>query len=99
AEELMDTRYGRVEWGGDRVRTSASNWKQPLTWNRRAAAAGKPETVFCLSLGDIWDKDANPIWRRDLLAIVEKTPWLIWLFLSKRIGNAVRLSEEAGRLV
>jgi hypothetical protein len=28
AEELMDTRYGRVEWGphGERVRTSKANW-------------------------------------------------------------------------
>jgi protein gp37 len=31
AEALMDTRYGRVQWGphGGRVRTSQDNWKMP----------------------------------------------------------------------
>ncbi|HEX2101956.1 MAG TPA: phage Gp37/Gp68 family protein [Candidatus Synoicihabitans sp.] len=40
AETLMDTRYGRVKWGkgAPRRRTSLSNWKQPLKWDRDAAA-------------------------------------------------------------
>lgn len=38
AEALMDTRYGRVTWGAgeDRVRTGASNWRQPVKWNKAA---------------------------------------------------------------
>lgn len=45
AETLMDTRYGKVQWGKDkpRARTSAANWKLPLKWNRMAASCGKPE--------------------------------------------------------
>lgn len=36
AEELMDHRYGRVQWGpaGTRVRTGADKWKDPLRWNK-----------------------------------------------------------------
>lgn len=38
AETLMDVRYGRVKWGKGqpRLRTSAANWKKPLSWNRLA---------------------------------------------------------------
>lgn len=36
AETLMDKRWGKVAWGpeGERIRTSESYWKKPLTWNR-----------------------------------------------------------------
>lgn len=35
AETLMDTRWGKVEWGpqGERKRTSEANWRKPLAWN------------------------------------------------------------------
>lgn len=91
----MDHRYGRVRWGAgeDRVRTSAANWALPLKWDRAAAADGKPATVFSLSLGDIWDNEVDPIWRRDAFAVMERTPHLIYLLLSKRIGNAERMCD------
>ena len=91
AEEMMDHRYGRVKWGAgeNRVRTSASYWNEPLKWDRAAASAGKSALVFCLSLGDIWDNEVDPAWRREAFEIMEKTPHLIYLLLSKRIGNAI----------
>ena len=74
AEAMMDTRYGRVRWGAgeDRSRTSKGNWQLPLKWDRAAAVAGKTATVFCLSLGDIWDNEVDPIWRRERLIKVKK---------------------------
>lgn len=38
AEAMMDTRLGRVEWGAGkaRKRTSAANWRKPLTWDGQA---------------------------------------------------------------
>jgi protein gp37 len=93
AEHLMDHRHHRVDWGGDRIRTSPSTWKQPLKWNREAAATGDYTTVFCLSLGDIWDNEVDPMWRRDLFALIESTPALTWLLLSKRIGNALKMCD------
>lgn len=36
AEQLMDGRFGKVQWGpqGTRKRTSAANWRKPLQWNK-----------------------------------------------------------------
>lgn len=38
AEEMMDSRFGRVKWGpnGTRVRTSEAYWREPLKWNKDA---------------------------------------------------------------
>lgn len=91
AEALMDKRYGRVEWGptGQRVRTSAANWKKPLAWNRKAEKAGKRALVLCASLADVFeDKPDQPEleeWRFDLLRLIVATPYLDWLLLTKRI--------------
>lgn len=79
AAELMDTRYGRAKWGpGEaRVRTSPSNWKLPLRWNREAMANGTRPTVFCASLADVFDVEVDPQWRRDLFELIEATPHLM----------------------
>jgi len=101
AEDMMANRYRRVKWGAgeDRVRTSAANWREPLRWDRIAQEEGSRPTVFCLSLGDIWDNEVDPLWRRDLFALIEKTPHLTWLLLSKRIGNAIKMCDPmAGNL-
>lgn len=92
---MMDQRYGRVTWGAgqDRKRTSEQNWKMPLRWNKAAAEAGRIDTVFCLSLGDFWDNEVDPRWRREATARMEETPNLLYLILSKRIGNAIRMSD------
>lgn len=97
AEAMMDKRYGRVRWGAgeDRIRTAPGNWKLPYKWDRAAALAGKPATVFCLSLGDIWDNEVDPLWRHHAFDVMRDTPHLIWLLLSKRIGNAVKMCDVA----
>ncbi|MBB6320535.1 phage Gp37/Gp68 family protein [Paraburkholderia tropica] len=46
--------------------------------------------VFCASLADVFDTDVDPAWRRDLFDLIELTPNLVWLLLTKRIGNAFR---------
>ena len=86
AEILMDHRYGKVEWGAGkpRVRTSKSNWNKPLKWNRDAAKTGTRPKVFCASLADVFDQDVPEVWRRDLFDLIEKTPNLDWLILTKR---------------
>jgi len=65
----------------------------PLQLERKAAAAGKIETVFCLSLGDIWDNEVDPLWRHQAFDVMNQTPHLIYLLLSKRIGNAVKMCD------
>lgn len=95
ARVSMDERLHRAKWGAgnDRVRTAPANWKEPFKWDRAAAAAGKPATVFCLSLGDIWDNEVDPGWRREAFDVMRATPNLIYLLLSKRIGNAVKMTD------
>jgi protein gp37 len=89
AETLMDTRYRRVKWGAGnpRSRTSASNWHQPIKWNREALGAIVRPRVFCASLAD-WLDDEVPIeWLAELLALIQATPNLDWLLLTKRPEN------------
>lgn len=51
---------------------------------------GKPERaqrrIFCASLSDVFDNEVDPSWREDLFALIESTPNLDWLLLTKRIG-------------
>lgn len=99
AEALMDTRYGRVTWGPgeDRLRTAPANWRKPVVWNRRAQEAGTRPFVFCASLADVFDNEVDPLWRRDLFALIEATPALVWLLLTKRVGNVLKMTDpEAG---
>ncbi|MGX9145876.1 DUF5131 family protein [Mesorhizobium sp. 128a] len=102
AEALMDKRYGRVQWGapghgpGTRVRTSASNWHQPIRWNRKAVAEGARPFVFCSSLADVFDNQVEPIWRSDLFELIRATPQLIWLLLTKRPQNIVKMVKAVG---
>lgn len=107
AETLMDTRYGRVKWGrgNARSRTSADNWKQPRKWNREAEAHtsktgiewtfSRPR-VFCASLADWLDMEVPHGWRVDLLNLIEATPHLDWLLLTKRPESwSARMHEAA----
>jgi protein gp37 len=100
AEELMDTRYGRVVWGphGERVRTSPHTWNNLRRWNKAARAAGERRFVFSLSLGDIWDNKVPAAWRREAFDMARECESLVMLYLSKRIGNAVDMAREAGGL-
>jgi protein gp37 len=97
AENLMDTRYGRARWGAgeDRVRTAASNWAQPRRWDRAAAATGARPFVFCASLADVFDNEVDERWRYDLMKLIEETPNLVWLLLTKRIGNVRKMTDPS----
>ena len=93
AETLMDTRLGRVEWGphGERKRTSAANWRQPLAWNRKAEADGVRRRVFCASLADVFDNRRPAGARDDLWQLIYETPHLIWMLLTKRPQNIAKM--------
>jgi protein gp37 len=92
AEAMMDHRYGRVQWGphGERVRTSEANWKKPLLWANKAN--GSRPRVFCASLADWLDNRVPGEWRSDLGDLIEATPELDWLLLTKRPENYRKLA-------
>lgn len=97
----MDKRYGRVQWGapgkgnGTRARTSAGNWHQPIRWNKKAEADGTRPFVFCSSLADVFDNQVPAEWRTDLFELIHSTPNLVWLLLTKRPQNIVRMYGAA----
>ncbi len=84
-----------VTWGGPgqkavHRRTAESNWRKPLSWNKRAKNPEFGERrprVFCASLADVFDKDWDPQVRADLWDLIGATPALDWLLLTKRPQN------------
>ena len=96
AQVHQDQHFGRVKWGASqpRSRTSAANWKKPLIWNRQAIAEGTRPFVFCASLADVFDTEVAPAWRHDLLQLIEGTPHLVWLLLTRRIERVEELVER-----
>lgn len=104
AEFLMDTRMGRVTFGGPgkgigtRSRTGPTNWKDPLKWNRKAKTEGRRPFVFCSSLSDVFDKHVPAEWRKDLFDLIRQCDQLVWLLLTKRPQLIVKLADEAGGL-
>lgn len=85
--------------GKPRKRTSASNWRNPVSWDKQSAydkeeacatgyGAVPNHRVFCASLADWLDDDGVPIeWLRDMLNLVRVTQNLDWLLLTKRPQN------------
>lgn len=95
AESLMDKRYHKVKWGpqGTRRQTSAAYWRQPLKWEKEATAQGWRYRVFCASLADVFEnRDELIPWRNDLFQVIEQTPHLDWLLLTKRPENIAKMT-------
>lgn len=83
----LSERWGFDIWGKDKPRRffGEKHWKEPVKWNERAKASGVRERVFCASMADVFEKrsDLDP-WRTKLWDLIEKTPWLDWMLLTKR---------------
>jgi protein gp37 len=91
---MLDARwFRRVHWGPGAPHRYFDDeyWAQPLRWDRRAAAAGYRRRVFCASMADVFDNDADPGARHRLWRLIRRTPNLDWLLLTKRIGNAPKM--------
>ena len=84
--EALDHRWGHDSWGPGkpRRRTSEANWKKPLTWDRKASRLSIRYRVFCASLADVFDAEVDPMWRENLFTVIDLTPNLDWLLLTKR---------------
>jgi protein gp37 len=81
-------------WGdhGTRVIAAADYWRQPIAWNKEAAAAGERRRVFCASLADVFEDRPELLAPREkLFNLIDDTPHLDWLLLTKRPENIRRL--------
>ncbi|MEL6227756.1 MAG: phage Gp37/Gp68 family protein [Pseudomonadota bacterium] len=100
--EAWDKRFsGGERWGAraPRTRTSAANWAKPYKWNKQAEADGVRLRVFCASLADVFDnhRSIDPGWRADLWQLIDDTPHLDWLLLTKRPQNiAAMMPSDVG---
>jgi protein gp37 len=50
--------------------------------------------VFCASLADVFDNQVPMQWRRELFELINHTPHLDWLLLTKRPQNIRKMVEE-----
>jgi protein gp37 len=83
-------RYGHQVWGrhGPRRLLSEANWRLPLRWDRDAERAGVPALVFCASMADVFEDHPQVVEpRQRLWRLIEDTPHLRWLLLTKRPEN------------
>jgi len=93
--ETWAKRVGSDVWGSraDRRFFTDNHWKQPERWNREAEKAGERRRVFCASMADVFERRAElneP--RKRLWPIIESTPWLDWLLLTKRPQNIGKMA-------
>jgi protein gp37 len=69
------------------------HWAEPLKWNRQALKDGHHRSVFCASMADVYED--NPLLepeRERLWTLIEATPMLNWLLLTKRPENILKMS-------
>ena len=94
--EAWDKRFSGERWGSKAARTRTKTWGNPVKWNRKAEAEGKRFRVFCASLADVFDnhKSIDPAWRRELWKLIDDTPNLDWLLLTKRPQNIARFMPD-----
>lgn len=85
--DTLASRYGFHVWGPQAQRRTfgASYWQRPLLWNKAAQRLGHRANVFCCSMADVFeDHSTVEQERHKLWPLIEQTPWLNWLLLTKR---------------
>jgi len=92
--EVWAHRLGQDLWGarGARRFFGDNHWREPLRWNAEAATEQRRARVFCASMADVFE------WRADLdeqrarlWQLIEQTPNLDWLLLTKRPQHICRM--------
>lgn len=86
-------RFGKL-WGEGSIRhrTSEDNWKKPLAWNRKCEKKGIQRKVLVGSMCDIMEKRPElELMRKEFWKLVEATPYLDYMLLTKRIENTIKM--------
>ena len=93
--ELWARRVGQEIWGAGAPRRffNDAHWREPLVWNEEARLAGQRARVFCASMADVFERRPELKDQRSRLwALIERTPWLDWLLLTKRPQNVASMA-------
>ncbi len=95
--ERDSARFAPGLWGKDAPRRffGDKHWDEPLRWNAAAQKSGQQFRVFCASMADVFedrrDLDAP---RERLWDLIERTPALTWLVLTKRANLMTKLAPS-----
>lgn len=93
--ETLSNRYGHAIWGphSDRRIFGEKHWQEPLKWHRSAIEQGRRIRVFCASMADVFEDNRKiEAEREKLWQLIEETPMLDWLLLSKRPENMLKFA-------
>lgn len=93
--ELWAKRMGHQLWGTKAPRRffRDMHWREPLIWDEEAKVNGSRYRVFCASMADVFERRADlNSERKRLWKLIESTPNLDWLLLTKRPHNIRRLA-------
>jgi protein gp37 len=86
--ETFAKRMGMGLWGAGSERRlfGAKHWDEPLKWDKAAKRDGVRRRVFCASMADVFEDGRGDIIdaRLKLWELIEATPNLEWLILTKR---------------
>jgi protein gp37 len=92
--ETWAKRVGQTLWGLQAPRRffGDSHWREPIRWNAEAVRLGERRRVFCSSMADVFeDRRDLDIHRDRLWALINATPMLDWLLLTKRTDRVEEL--------
>lgn len=89
--EKISNRFG-VQFGQRETRQLMADrtWDNPRLWDGQARRAGERRRVLCGSMCDWADNKAPEGQRERLFDVIENTPYLDWLLLTKRAPNLLR---------
>jgi protein gp37 len=93
----FDKRVGGMNWGKAAPRRffGEKHWNNPRIWDAAAAKAGERHRVFCASMADVFEDRPDLVDHRvRLFNLIQVTPNLDWLLLTKRPENVVRMLGE-----
>ncbi len=93
--ETLSNRYGHDIWGPKKSRRTLGDkhWQEPIKWNALASQKERRARVFCASMADVFEDNPSIEAERDKLwALIDETPMLDWLLLTKRPENMHRFA-------
>jgi protein gp37 len=92
--EVWAKRVGQTVWGQQASRRvfGDPHWREPLKWNQQALREGTRARVFCASMADVFEhRTSLNSERQRLWDLIDQTPHLDWLLLTKRPQNVLSM--------
>jgi protein gp37 len=95
--ETFTHRMGLNLWGPHQRRFfGEKHWNEPQKWNAAAEKEGGRKRVFCASMADVFEKfEGLDEHRARLWELIDRTPYLEWLILTKRPENIEAMMPKA----